>query len=76
MDKIKIFLERLDKINIQIKLIANYPWVYISEINGKFVTEKFQANHGFCLAITPVRKNQELQFTDITKIFELIRKYL
>ena len=74
-DKITIFLARLKKIGIEVKLGGNYPWIYIDHINGKRVTETFQANHGFTLAFTPIKKDQETEFTDITEIFKLIRKY-
>jgi len=75
MNKIEIFIKRLEKINIIIKLVANYPWIYITEINNKKVIETFRANHGFTLAFMPVRKTQELEFSDITEIFKLLRKY-
>jgi len=75
MDKIKVFVERLQKLDIEVKLSGNYPWIYIDYINGKRVTEKFQANHGFTIAFTPIKKGQELKFTDIKEIFKLVRKY-
>lgn len=74
-EKLTVFVDRLKKLGIDIKLIANYPWVYIAEINGRRVTEKFQGNHGFTIAFLPIRKEQELSFTDIREIFRLIRKY-
>lgn len=74
MDKIKIFIERLQKIGIEVKLSGNFPWVYIYYINGKKVTEKFQSEHGFTLCFIPI-KNEEIKFTDIKEIFNLIRKY-
>jgi hypothetical protein len=33
-------------------------------------------DHGFTIAFYPIRKDQELQFTDIGEIFKLIRKYI
>ena len=75
MDKVTIFIERLKKIGIELKLGGNYPWVYIDYINGKRVTEKFQGNHGFTLFFAPIKKGKEIEFTDITEIFKLIRKY-
>jgi len=75
MDKITVFVERLQKLDIEVKLGGNYPWIYIDYINGKRVTEKFQGNHGFTLAFTPIKKGQELKFTDIKEIFKLVRKY-
>jgi len=75
MDKVTIFIERLKKIGIELKLGGNYPWVYIDYINGKRVTEKFKGNHGFTLFFMPIKKGKEIEFTDITEIFKLIRKY-
>lgn len=74
-DKLTIFVARMKKLDIDIKLVCNYPWIYIDEINGKRVTEKFQGNHGFTIAFLPIRKDQELNFTDIGEIFRLVRKY-
>lgn len=75
-DKLKVFIDRMKKININIKLVGNYPWIYIDEINGKRVTEKFEGNHGFTIAFLPVRADRELVFTDISEIFKLIRNYI
>lgn len=76
MNKIDTFIKRLQKIGIDIKLLGNYPWIYIDEINGKRVKEKFMAEHGFTLAFQPTIKGQELNFTDITEIFKLLRTYI
>ena len=75
-DKLKVFVDRMKRININVKLVGNYPWIYIDEINGKRVTEKFEGNHGFTIAFLPVRADRELEFTDISEIFKLIRKYI
>jgi hypothetical protein len=74
-DKLKIFVGRIKNIGIDIKLVCNYPWIYIDEINGKRVIEKFKGNHGFTVAFLPVKIGQEVKFTDIREIFGLIRKY-
>ena len=74
-DKITVFIGRLQKIGVEVKLSGNYPWIYIERINGKSVTETFQANHGFTLAFTPIKKGKEIEFTDITEIFKLLRNY-
>jgi len=74
-DKLTIFVDRMKKLGIDIKLVGNYPWIYIDEINGKRVIEKFQGNHGFTIAFLPIRKEQELNFTDIGEVFRLVRKY-
>jgi len=77
MEKLKVFRERLKKLGIDIELFSNVPWIYIDKINGNRVKREdfFCGDHGFTIAFHPVRKGQELEFTDITKIFELIRKY-
>ena len=76
-DKITRFVERLKKIGIEVKLVGNYPWVYINEICGVRVKEKFEGNHGFTLIFLPVRNDSPpSEFTDITETFKLIRKYV
>ncbi len=75
-DKLTVFVDRMKRIGIDVKLAGNFPWVYINSINGKRVTEIFEANHGFTIAFLPVRADKELAFTDITEIFKLVRKYV
>lgn len=76
-DKIEVFVERLKKIGIDVKLSGNYPWVYIDEICGIKVKEKFEGNHGFTIIFLPVRNDSPpSDFTDIKKIFQLIREYI
>jgi hypothetical protein len=75
-DKITRFVERLKKIGIEVKLVGNFPWVYIDEICGKKVTETFEGNHGFTLIFLPGRNDSPpSEFTDIAETFKLIRKY-
>lgn len=75
-DKLDVFVKRLKKIGIDVKLSGNFPWVYIDEICGVKVKEKFQGNHGFTLIFLPARTDSPpSEFTDITEIFKLIRKY-
>jgi len=57
-DKLTSFIDRMNKLNINIKLVGNYPWVYIDEINNKRVTETFQANHGFTIAFLPIKADK------------------
>lgn len=75
MEKIDKFINRLSKIGVNINLSMNFPWIYITHINGIRVTETFKAEHGFTIAFMPIRIDQELSFTDITEIFKLIKKY-
>ena len=74
--KIDVFIRRLEKIGIDITILGNFPWIYIHTINGKVVKERYMGDHGFTIAFLPIRKGQRLEFTDIGKIFELIRKYV
>lgn len=69
------FVRRMEKLDITIELVGNYPWIYLHKINGKKVLEKFQADHGFTIAFMPVNANKPVHFTDITEIFKIIRKY-
>ncbi len=73
--KLIVFVNRLKRIGIDVKLISNIPWIYIDKINEKKVTENFMGNHGFTIAFLPAHKNIELKFTNISEIFEIIRKY-
>ena len=41
MDKLETFIRRLSKLNINIELVGNYPWIYLDKINNKKVVEKF-----------------------------------
>jgi hypothetical protein len=75
MYKLDIFINRLKKIGIDITLFGNYPWIYVNKINGVRVNETYLANHGFTIMFLPIRLGQEHQFTDISEIFKLIRKY-
>ena len=76
-DKITVFVERLKKIGIEVKLVGNFPWVYIDEICGIRVKEKFAGNHGFTLIFLPGRNDSPpSDFTDIGETFKLIRKYV
>ena len=70
-----IFIRRMNKLNINLELVGNYPWVYINKINGKPVSEKFQSEYGFTICYLPIKNDQQIKFTDLSEIFKLIRKY-
>jgi hypothetical protein len=74
--KIESFQNRLKKLGIDVKIEGNYPWIYLAYINDKRVVETFRGEHGFTIAFMPIRKNQNFEFTDISEIFKLIRKYV
>ena len=75
-DKLGVFVKRLEKIGIDVKLSGNFPWIYLDEICGTRVKETFQANHGFTVMFLPGRNDSPpSEFTDIKEIFKLIREY-
>lgn len=71
MDKLTIFINRLERIGIKTTYFSNYPWIYLDTVNSKKVTELFHANHGFTVYWSSTN-----QFTDIKTIFMVIRKYI
>ena len=75
--KLKVFLERMKKLGITLELTRNVPWIYIDKVNGNRIKQEdfFYGNHGFTIGFSPIKLNQEFEFTDINKIFKLIRKY-
>ena len=75
MDKLDIFIKRLEKLGIKVELFGNYPWIYLDKVNGNKVTEKYLGNHGFTIMFTPIKLEQTYEFTDISEIFKIIRKY-
>lgn len=77
LKKLDVFINRMKKLNIDIELMGNYPWIYIYKINGNTIKREdyFYGEHGFTIGFLPIRPDFEFHFTDITKIFELIKKY-
>ena len=71
-----IFGDRLKRIGIDVVFAANYPWIYLEEINGKKVVEKHQSEHGFVVGYMSIRKDGGFMFEKLDAIFDLIRKYL
>lgn len=74
MDELKIFIDRLKQIGIEIKVSGNVPWIYLDEVNGNRVVEKGnQGNHGYTIAWY-VKDGIKLA-SDMSGVFELVRKY-
>jgi hypothetical protein len=67
------FVRRMKRIGIELECVGNYPWIYLDKVNGKRVTEKFRAEHGFTIAVLTNSMDGEL--TDVKEITRLIRKY-
>lgn len=76
MDKLLVFINRLKRIGIDIELFGNCPWIYVDKINGKKVKEKHLSEYGFTIMFYPIVNDTNYKFTDLNKIFELIRKYI
>jgi len=74
-ERLNTFISRMKKLDIDVKLTGNYPWIYIDTINGKRVTERFLGNHGFTIAFLPLKPEDKLELTDIKEIMNVIRKY-
>lgn len=68
---------RLKKIDIDIEMAGNYPWIYLEKVNGNEIREEdyFYGNHGFTVAFLPIREGQKMELTDIKQVFKIIRKY-
>jgi hypothetical protein len=77
LKKLDVFRNRMKKLNIDIQFVGNYPWIYIDSVNGNRIKREdyFEGNHGFTIGFLPIKPDEPFHFTDITKIFELVRKY-
>jgi len=53
INRISLFVKRLEKIGIKVELIGNFPWVYLDKVNGVKIEGSFRANHGFCIGYYP-----------------------
>jgi len=75
--KLDIFMSRMNKLGIDVELMGNIPWIYIHKVNGNRIKSEdyFYAEHGFTIGFLPVRANELFDFTDISEIFKVIRKY-
>lgn len=69
---------KLERININVTFVANYPWIYLDEVNGKKVKGTFEANHGFTAFFLRTKLNDPVKYhwTDIKVVFEKIRETL
>jgi hypothetical protein len=66
------FVKRLKRIGVEVELVANYPWVYMTKVNGVPVTELFMANHGF----TAFFVHRGDKWSDRREVFAKIRELL
>lgn len=77
MNEVEVFINRMRKIGIELKLVVNVPWIYLVSVNGNLVKEEdYTANHGYTIAWYPVRMGSELHLdSDLNRTFDIIRKY-
>ena len=66
-------IEKLSKLKIKLDCVGNYPWIYLYKVNNNSVKEKFYSDHAFTIAF--YKKNGDVELTDTSKIFKMIRKY-
>jgi hypothetical protein len=72
MNHLQTLRQRLKRIEIEIELLGNIPWIYLYSVNGNPILKKdWNDNHGFTVAYY----NWEIELTDTKRIFEVIRKY-
>lgn len=74
MNCIERFTHRLSNLGIDVKLSINAPWVYLSEVNGKKVQDKFRAEHGFTAFFLSSNNGDDMRFSDIRTVFKKIRE--
>lgn len=73
MDQLDELVRRLGNIGISIKMVSNYPWIYLYRVNNYVVTEKFDSNHGFTIGF--YNKDGSIYLSNISEIFKIVRKY-
>jgi len=75
---LKTFCRRLEKIGIKVELFGNYPWIYLGSVNGKRVTERYMAEHGFTAFFLATKNSHPYKnkFTDRRRVFEKVREML
>jgi hypothetical protein len=70
-------MRRMKKLNIDLELSSNYPWIYLTSVNGNRIKKEdyYDGNHGFTIAFSPLKPDEKVKITSITKTFRVIRKY-
>jgi hypothetical protein len=75
LKSLDLFINRMKKLNIDIELLGNYPWIYLDTVNKNKVKEKYYSDHKFIIGFLPIKQNQLFEFLDIKELFQIIRKY-
>jgi hypothetical protein len=73
---IDIFMKRMQKLGIRVKLTKNVPWVYLDSVNEIKIKEKFHSDHGFTAFYTPIRLDSVAKFSDMKQVFKKIREII
>lgn len=73
--ELDLFVKRMRRIGIEIRMGVNVPWVYLEKINGKKVKEVRSSNYGYNIAWFPNMVGSPLKWADMDETFNLIRKY-
>ena len=75
MNQLDKFIQRMKLIGIDIEVVGNVPWIYLTKINGKPVKEKKDSEYGFVIAYFPIRYGETIELVNIKETFNLIKKY-
>ena len=77
MNEVEIFINRMKRIGIELELMGNIPWIYLHKVNGNRIQpEDYNANHGYTIAWSPVRNDQDYRLDyNWKEMFRIIRKY-
>lgn len=74
-DSLTKLINRLKRIGIELHLVSNYPWIYLSKVNGIKISETFMSDYGYTIGYSPKEEGGDYVFPDLDKTFDLIRKY-
>lgn len=69
---LNVFVRRLEKLGIRIRVAGNFPWCYLTHIGEKKVKELKDSEHGWVIGY----RNKYFKFADTKELFKLIRKYI
>lgn len=75
LEKLYAFQRRMKKLEIDIDLMGNFPWIYLEKVNGNIVKETYHSARRFTVGFLPTKPGKEFNFLDIKKLFRVIRKY-
>ena len=70
------FVNRLNRIGIEVTLTANYPWVYLETVNNKKIKEKYMSKYGYTIFFLPIDNKRKVKFIDRRAVFRKIRSML